>query len=96
MSRTTDHARRLERHEAKYVIPRRLVPAIREVLTQSIQDGGSTLRDYAAPDGELGYFATRFDVYGREGQPCRHGDGGVLRRIAQGGRSTWYCPRCQR
>ncbi len=73
-----------------------LVPAIREVLTQSIQDGGSTLRDYAAPDGELGYFATRFDVYGREGQPCRHGDGGVLRRIAQGGRSTWYCPKCQR
>ena len=49
---------------------RRLVPAMREVLTQSIVDGGSTLRDYAAPDGQLGYFATRFAVYGREGEPC--------------------------
>lgn len=74
----------------------RLVPAIREVLTQSIRDGGSTLRDYAAPDGELGYFATRFDVYGREGQACRHNDDGTIRRIAQGGRSSWYCPKCQR
>lgn len=81
-------------------VPRRqiylLVPAIREVLEQSIRDGGSTLRDYAAPDGELGYFATRFDVYGRQGQLCRHEDGGSIRRIAQGGRSTWYCPKCQR
>jgi len=74
----------------------RLVPAIREVLEQSIADGGSTLRDYARPDGELGYFATRFDVYGREGEPCRREDGGTIRRIAQGGRSTWFCPRCQR
>ncbi|MBM0169583.1 bifunctional DNA-formamidopyrimidine glycosylase/DNA-(apurinic or apyrimidinic site) lyase [Altererythrobacter sp. C41] len=74
----------------------RLVPAIREVLEQSIADGGSTLRDYARPDGELGYFATRFNVYGREGEPCRREDGGTIRRIAQGGRSTWFCPRCQR
>ncbi|MEL6486060.1 MAG: bifunctional DNA-formamidopyrimidine glycosylase/DNA-(apurinic or apyrimidinic site) lyase [Pseudomonadota bacterium] len=74
----------------------RLVPAIREVLESSIRDGGSTLRDYARPDGELGYFATRFDVYGRTGEPCHRGDGGTIRRIAQGGRSTWYCPVCQK
>lgn len=74
----------------------RLVPAIKEVLAQSISDGGSTLRDYAAPDGELGYFATRFDVYGREGEDCHHIDGGVIRRFVQSGRSTWFCPRCQK
>lgn len=74
----------------------RLVPRIREVLEQAIRDGGSTLRDYAQPDGELGYFATRFEVYDREGEPCRRGDGGVIARIVQGGRSTWFCPRCQK
>ncbi|KLI64455.1 bifunctional DNA-formamidopyrimidine glycosylase/DNA-(apurinic or apyrimidinic site) lyase [Aurantiacibacter marinus] len=73
----------------------KLVPAIRDVLEQSIIDGGSSLRDYARPDGELGYFATRFQVYGREGEPCVHGDGGVIRRTVQGGRSTWHCPVCQ-
>ena len=73
----------------------RLVPAIKEVLTQSIRDGGSSLRDYAQPDGELGYFATRFDVYGREGEACRREDGGTIRRIEQGGRSTWFCAKCQ-
>ena len=73
----------------------RLVPAIREVLEASIRDGGSSLRDYAAPDGELGYFATRFDVYGRTGEECRREDGGTIRRIAQGGRSTWFCAKCQ-
>ena len=74
----------------------RLVPAIREVLTESIRDGGSTLRDYARPDGELGYFATNFRVYGREGKACVKGDGGVIKRIVQGGRSTWFCPKCQK
>jgi len=74
----------------------RLVPAIREVLEQAIGDGGSTLRDYARPDGELGYFATRFEVYGREGQPCVRDDGGSVARIVQGGRSTWFCPKCQK
>jgi len=74
----------------------RLGPAIRDVLEASIRDGGSSLRDYAAPDGELGYFASSFDVYGRTGESCRRGDGGTVRRIAQGGRSTWYCARCQR
>ena len=75
---------------------RKLVPDIRAVLEQSIGDGGSSLRDYARPDGTLGYFATRFAVYGREGRTCRRDDGGTVRRIVQGGRSTWFCPRCQR
>jgi len=74
----------------------RLVTAIREVLGEAIEAGGSSLRDYARPDGQLGYFSKRFDVYGREGQACRRSDGGKVRRVAQGGRSTWYCPRCQR
>lgn len=74
----------------------RLLPAIRAVLEQSIAEGGSTLRDFARPDGELGYFASRFDVYGREGAPCRHDDGAVIKRIVQGGRSTWFCAKCQR
>jgi formamidopyrimidine-DNA glycosylase len=74
----------------------RLVPAIRDVLEASIRDGGSTLRDYARPDGELGYFASSFDVYGRTDDACRRADGGFIRRIAQGGRSTWFCPVCQK
>ena len=74
----------------------RLVPAIRDVLQRSLGDGGSTLRDYAQPDGQLGYFATRFAVYGREAKSCLREDGGMIRRFTQGGRSTWYCPKCQR
>lgn len=74
----------------------RLVPAIRDVLERSIGDGGSTLRDYARPDGQLGYFATRFAVYGREEKRCLREDNGVIERVVQGGRSTWFCPRCQR
>jgi formamidopyrimidine-DNA glycosylase len=74
----------------------RLVAAITAVLSEAIEAGGSTLRDFARPDGELGYFSKRFDVYDREDASCRRGDGGTVRRIAQGGRSTWYCPRCQR
>ena len=62
----------------------RLVAAIREVLEEAIEAGGSSLRDYARPDGELGYFSKRFDVYGREGQPCRREDDGVIRRVVQG------------
>jgi formamidopyrimidine-DNA glycosylase len=72
----------------------RLVPAIRAVLEEAILAGGSTLRDYAQPDGELGYFSKSFSVYDREGEPCPCG--GRVRRFAQGGRSTWYCPGCQR
>jgi len=74
----------------------RLVAAIREVLGEAIEAGGSTLRDFARPDGELGYFSKRFDAYGREGEPCRRSDGGTIARIAQGGRSTWWCPSCQK
>jgi formamidopyrimidine-DNA glycosylase len=73
---------------------RRLVPAIHDVLAEAIAAGGSTLRDFASPDGELGYFSKSFAVYDREGQPC--GCGGTVKRIVQGGRSTFYCPRCQR
>ena len=73
---------------------KRLVVAIREVLEEAIEAGGSTLRDFASPDGELGYFSKSFAVYGREGQPCACG--GVVRRIVQGGRSTFCCPQCQR
>ena len=73
---------------------RRLVEAIREVIEEAIEAGGSTLRDYARPDGELGYFSKRFAVYDREGKAC--GCGGTVRRIVQGGRSTFYCPQCQR
>ena len=73
---------------------KRLVPAIRAVLAEAIAAGGSSLRDFAGPDGELGYFSKQFAVYGREGEPCACG--GLVRRIVQGGRSTFYCPRCQR
>jgi formamidopyrimidine-DNA glycosylase len=59
--------------------------------------GGSSLRDYRRADGELGEFQHRFAVYGREGLPCaRRGCRGIVRRIVQAGRSTFYCPKCQR
>lgn len=73
----------------------RLVPAIRAVITEAIEAGGSTLRDYAQPDGQLGYFSKRFDVYDREGEGCT-ACGAPIRRIAQGGRSTWFCAKCQK
>ena len=72
----------------------RLVPAIRAVLEEAIADGGSTLRDYAQPDGSLGYFATRFRVYGREGAPCGNCGDTVARQV-HSGRSTFFCPTCQ-
>ncbi len=72
----------------------RLVPDIRAVLTEAIAAGGSSLRDFASPDGELGYFSKQFSVYGREGEPCACG--GAVKRTVQGSRSTFYCPRCQR
>ena len=74
-----------------------LVAAIRKVLQEAIVAGGSTLRDYAGADGALGYFQHAFRVYGREGQAClTPGCGGVVRRKVQGGRSTFYCPICQK
>jgi len=72
-----------------------LARAIPAVLDDAIRAGGSTLKDFAAPDGELGYFSKQFDVYDREGEPCR-GCAGKVRRIVQGGRSTFFCPSCQR
>ena len=71
-----------------------LAAAIKKVLLAAIEAGGSTLRDYARPDGELGYFANQWRVYGREGQPCACG--APVRRRSDGGRSTFYCPNCQR
>ncbi|MCC7273936.1 MAG: bifunctional DNA-formamidopyrimidine glycosylase/DNA-(apurinic or apyrimidinic site) lyase [Alphaproteobacteria bacterium] len=75
----------------------RLVAAIRDVLTRAIAAGGSSLRDYVQASGELGYFQHDWVVYGREGEPCRRcGAGHAVRRMAQAGRSTFYCARCQR
>jgi formamidopyrimidine-DNA glycosylase len=73
-----------------------LVGAIREILAEAIEAGGSTLRDYAAADGSLGYFQHRFAVYDREGEPClKPGCKGRIERIVQSGRSTFACSRCQ-
>ena len=74
-----------------------LAAVVRDVLGDAIAAGGSTLRDFANADGGQGYFQHRFDVYGREGQPClAEGCTGVIRRTVQGGRSTFWCPVCQR
>lgn len=73
----------------------RLVPAIKDVIAEAIAAGGSTLRDYAQPDGQLGYFSKQFDVYDRTDQPCT-ACGAPIRRFAQGGRSTWHCAKCQK
>lgn len=74
-----------------------LVPIIRTVLMDAIEAGGSSLRDFKQADGELGYFQHSFDVYGREGQPCRRvGCRGTVGRVVQSGRSSFYCGGCQR
>jgi formamidopyrimidine-DNA glycosylase len=73
----------------------RLAPAIKTVLADAIKAGGSSLRDYAQADGELGYFQHHFAVYDREGEPCPD-CAGTIKRIVQAGRSTFYCPKCQR
>lgn len=74
-----------------------LVPIIRSVLEEAIQAGGSSLRDYRQADGELGYFQHCFRVYDQEGTPCPTPEcTGVVRRIVQSGRSTFYCAQCQR
>jgi len=78
----------------------RLVPAIKDTLTEAIAAGGSSLRDYVQPDGELGYFQHAWKVYGREGAMCERCPGKPvcqgIRRVVQSGRSTFYCPRVQR
>lgn len=75
----------------------KLTVAIRDVLTDAIAAGGSSLRDYRQADGELGYFQHNFLVYDREGEACgREGCDGVVKRIVQSGRSSFYCATCQR
>jgi len=74
-----------------------LVDAIKAVLTDAIEAGGSSLRDHRQTNGELGYFQHRFRVYDREGKPCvTEGCDGVVKRLVQNGRSTFFCPVCQR
>lgn len=74
-----------------------LVQSVRQVIADAIAAGGSSLRDHRQTDGTLGYFQHRFDVYDREGEPCRRDDcTGTVRRIVQSGRSTFFCPACQR
>ena len=76
---------------------RRLVEAIHDVLNQAIKAGGSSLRDHRQASGELGYFQHSFRVYNREGETCQTaGCGGIVRRFVQNGRSTFWCPKCQK
>ncbi len=87
------------RHAGRISRPRiaQLVADIRDVLAEAIEAGGSSLRDYRQADGDLGYFQHNFRVYGREGEPCQTPDcPGVIRRKVQSGRSSFYCPTCQR
>jgi formamidopyrimidine-DNA glycosylase len=72
----------------------RLAASVKAVLEAAVEAGGSSLRDYARPDGELGYFSKQWRVYGREGKPCHCG--AAIRRRTESGRSTFYCPRCQK
>jgi formamidopyrimidine-DNA glycosylase len=75
----------------------RLATAVREVLVEAVEAGGSTLRDFANAEGGSGYFQHAFKVYGREDEPCLTPQcPGVVRRLVQAGRSTFHCPRCQR
>ena len=74
-----------------------LVRAIKTVLKHAIAAGGSTLRDHAQATGDPGNFQHHFRVYGREGKPCAaRGCKGSVKRIVQAGRSTFYCPACQK
>jgi formamidopyrimidine-DNA glycosylase len=76
---------------------RKLVPEVKAVLRAAIKAGGSSLRDYKQTSGELGYFQHSFLVYDREEEPClKKGCSGVVRRIVQSGRSTFFCATCQR
>lgn len=72
-----------------------LARSVQEVLTEAITQGGTTLRDFAGPDGEVGYFAVRLSVYGRQGEPCVK-CGTTIRAAVIGGRTTAWCPGCQR
>ncbi|HEV7277680.1 MAG TPA: bifunctional DNA-formamidopyrimidine glycosylase/DNA-(apurinic or apyrimidinic site) lyase [Devosiaceae bacterium] len=92
--------------EARRLVPKRNAPGlrlealaagVRAVLTEAVEAGGSTLRDFRAADGGPGYFQHSFAVYDREGAPCpTPGCGGTIRRMVQSARSTFFCPRCQK
>ncbi|WP_341863033.1 bifunctional DNA-formamidopyrimidine glycosylase/DNA-(apurinic or apyrimidinic site) lyase [Gymnodinialimonas sp. 57CJ19] len=87
------------RQAGKISAPRvaKLVPIIRDVLREAIEAGGSSLRDHRQASGELGYFQHTFRAYGREGEPCQAPDcAGKINRKVQSGRSSFYCPACQR
>jgi len=76
---------------------KRLVASIHDVLNQAIEAGGSSLRDHRQTSGELGYFQHSFQVYDREGEKCQtRGCGGTVKRFVQNGRSTFWCPTCQK
>ena len=76
---------------------RKLVGAIHGVLNQAIKAGGSSLRDHRQTSGELGYFQHSFQVYDREGEKCQTAKcGGTVKRFTQNGRSTFWCPKCQK
>jgi formamidopyrimidine-DNA glycosylase len=93
-------ARLSPRRMAKTVGPQRaerLALAVRTVIDEAIAAGGSSLKDFASAEGELGYFQHTFRAYGREGETCpTPGCGGIIKRIVQSGRSTFFCPDCQR
>jgi len=72
----------------------RLVDEVRQVLTEAIAQGGTTLRDFSVGDGRPGYFQQDLRVYGRKDQPC-HRCGNPVRAMRQGQRATYYCPTCQ-
>jgi len=88
---------RPDREGRRTALPRlaRLAQEVRAVLEEAVAEGGTTIRDYAAPSGDFGYFAVRLEVYGRQGKPCRR-CGAELRAGVLGGRTTSWCPRCQR
>jgi len=85
-----------DRHGKPNARAEALVPAIKAGLQDAIKAGGSSLRDHRRADGSLGDFQHNFLVYDREGQPCPGGCGGAVKRIVQAGRSTFYCPSCQK
>lgn len=72
-----------------------LAEAVREVLAEAIEQGGTTLNDFADGEGNSGYFQVSLDVYGREGEVCPTGCGARIRRVSLSNRGTYYCPRCQ-
>ncbi|MEO0815121.1 MAG: DNA-formamidopyrimidine glycosylase, partial [Myxococcota bacterium] len=74
----------------------RLVEAIREVLSDAIENGGTTLRDFVDAEGTSGGYGGRLRVYGRENESCPCDEDGIIKRSVMVGRSTYYCNRCQR